>query len=62
MLDRYLSPAQVAEALSVSKRKAYDIIYQMPHIESPLRVSERIIKAWIEQRTVYPVQERRRTA
>lgn len=62
MLDRYLSPAQVAEALSVSKRKAYDIIYQMPHLESPLRVSERIIKAWIEQRTVYPVQERRRTA
>ena len=62
MIDRYLSPAQVAEALSVSKRKAYDIIYQMPHLESPLRVSERIIKAWIEQRTVYPVQERRRTA
>lgn len=62
MLDRYLSPAQVAEALSVSKRKAYDIIYQMPHLEWPLRVSERIIKAWIEQRTVYPVQERRRTA
>ena len=62
MLDRYLSPAQVAEALSVSKRKAYDIIYQMPHLDRPLRVSERIIKAWIEQRTVYPVQERRRTA
>lgn len=62
MIDRYLSPAQVAEALSVSKRKAYDIIYQMPHLEGPLRVSERIIKAWIEQRTVYPVQERRRTA
>jgi len=60
-MDRYLSPAQVAEALSVSKRKAYDIMYQMPYIPSPLRVSERALKDWIERHTVYPVQ-RRKTA
>ena len=54
MLDRHYSPAQVAELLSVSRRHAYDIIYQMPHLESTLRVSEKVLRAWIDSNTVYP--------
>lgn len=55
MLDRHYSPAQVAELLSVSRRHAYDIIYQMPHLESPIRVSEKVLRDWIEKHTVYPM-------
>ena len=63
MLDRHYSPAQVAELLSVSRRHAYDIIYQMPHLESPIRVSEKVLRAWIDQNTVYPAGKTgRRTA
>lgn len=60
MLDKYLSPAQVAEIISCSKRKAYDIIYQLPHLPSPIRVSERLLKQWIEDNTVYPATRGRR--
>ena len=60
MMERYFSPAQVAEQLSVSKRTAYNIIYSVPHIASPIRVAERDLKLWIEKNTVYPVKERRR--
>ena len=57
-MERYLSPAQVAEQLAISKRKAYDIIYSVPHIASPVRISERALKDWIEQNTVYPMPTR----
>ena len=57
-MERYLSPAQVAEQLAISKRKAYDIIYSVPHISSPVRVSERMLKEWIERNTVYPMSKR----
>ena len=60
-MERYLSPAQVAEQLAISKRKAYDIIYSVPHIASPVRISERALKDWIEQNTVYPMPKRART-
>lgn len=59
MIDKYLSPAQVAEIISCSKRKAYDIIYQLPHLPSPIRVSERILKQWIDDSMVYPERRRR---
>jgi len=58
-MERYYSPAQVAEIMSISKRQAYNIMYQMPYIPSPLRVSERALKNWIEKHTVYPVQSRK---
>ncbi len=61
-MERYLSPAQIAEIMSISKRQAYNIMYQMPYIPSPLRVSERVLKDWLERHTVYPVQQRRKTA
>lgn len=62
-MDKYLSPAQVAETLAISKRKAYEIMYQMPYIPGPLRVSERALRDWIERHTVYPMgKSGRRTA
>ena len=59
-MARYLSPAQVADQLSISKRAAYNIIYSVPHIASPVRVSERALKEWIEANTIYPMQKRTR--
>ena len=61
-MEKYLSPAQVAETLSISKRKAYEIMYQMPYIPGPLRVSERALRGWIEQNTIYPPMKGRRSA
>lgn len=57
MMDRYLSPVQVADVLSISRRKAYDIMYQMPHLPSPVRVSEKVLKQWIEDHMMYPVRK-----
>lgn len=60
MVDRLLSPEQVAEIMSVSKRSAYDHMHRMPYMDSPLRVRERDLKEYIESRMVYPMPERRR--
>jgi hypothetical protein len=54
MIERYYSPKQVMELLNVSKSRAYEIFYQMPCLKSPLRVSEKALRNWIEQNTVYP--------
>lgn len=54
-MERFYSPAQVAEIMSISKRRAYEIMHEMPYIPRPLRVSERALKDWIEKRTIYPV-------
>lgn len=61
-MDKYLSPAAVAEILDISRRKAYDIMYQMPYLPGPLRVSERDLRHWIETHTVYPAVKRRRAS
>ena len=57
-MERFYSPAQVAEQLNISRRRAYDIINALPHIQHPLRVSERALKDWIERNTVYPMSKR----
>lgn len=59
-MERMLSPEQVAEILSVKKSTAYTMIHQMPHMERPLRVSERALREYIESRTVYPIQMAKR--
>lgn len=59
-MERMLSPEQVAEILSVKKSTAYTVIHRMPHMESPLRVSERALREYIESRMVYPIQPKRR--
>ena len=60
MVDRLLSPEQVAEIMSVSKRSAYDHMHRMPYMDSPLRVRERDLREYLESRMVYPMPERRR--
>ena len=61
-MERYLSAKQVAEILNCSDKTAYNVIHEMPFLERPLRVSERILKQYIEDHTVYPVISKRRTA
>jgi len=55
-MERMLSPDQVAEILSISKSSAYTVIHRMPHMESPIRVTERALRDYIESKMVYPIQ------
>lgn len=59
-MEKMLSPEQVAEIMSVSKRSAYDHMHRMPYMDSPLRVRERDLREYIESRMVYPVPAKRR--
>ena len=59
-MEKLLSPEQVAEIMSVSKRSAYDHMHRMPYMDGPLRVRERDLKEYIESRMVYPMPEKRR--
>ena len=64
-MERLLSPEQVAEIMSISKRSAYTVMNRLPHMQQPLRVTERALREYIEQRTVYPMEymkQRRRRA
>ena len=57
MMDKLLTPDEVAEVLRVSRRTAYRIMHQMPHIENPFRVAETELRVWIAGRTVAPATE-----
>ena len=56
-MDKLLTPDEVAEVLRVSRRTAYRIMHQMPHLETPFRVAETGLRAWIAGRTVAPAME-----
>ena len=56
-MDKLLTPDEVAEILRVSRRTAYRIMHQMPHIQTPFRVAETGLRAWIAGRTVSPATE-----
>lgn len=56
-MDKLLTPDDVAAILRVSRRTAYRIMHQMPHIETPFRVAETGLRAWIAGRTVDPAME-----
>ena len=56
-MEKLLTPDEVAEVLRVSRRTAYRIMHQMPHIETPFRVAETGLRAWIAGRTVSPAME-----
>ena len=56
-MDKLLTPDEVAEVLRVSRRTAYRIMHQMPHMETPFRVAETGLRAWIAGRTVSPATE-----
>lgn len=57
MMDKLLTPDEVAAILRVSRRTAYRIMHQMPHIETPFRVAESGLRAWLAGRTVAPAME-----
>lgn len=59
-MERLLSPDQVAEIMSISKRSAYDHMNRMPHMSSPLRVTERALREYIESKMVYPMPIKRK--
>lgn len=48
--------------MSISKRSAYTVMNQIPHMAQPLRVTERALKDYIEGKMIYPmpVKKRRR--
>ena len=56
-MDKLLTPDEVANILRVSRRTAYRIMHQMPHIETPFRVAETGLRAWIAGSTVAPAME-----
>ena len=56
-MDKLLTPDDVAAILRVSRRTAYRIMHQMPHMETPFRVAETGLRAWIAGRTVSPEAE-----
>jgi len=56
-MDKLLTPDDVAQVLQVSRRTAYRIMHQMPHIETPFRVAEAGLRAWIAGCTVAPAME-----
>lgn len=59
-MERLLAPDQVAEIMSISKRSAYTVMNRMPHMEQPLRVTERALREYIDSKMVYPIQTKRR--
>lgn len=56
-MDKLLTPDEVAIILRVSRRTAYRIMHQIPHIETPFRVAETGLRAWIAGRTVAPAMK-----
>lgn len=53
-MEKLLNVDDVAEALQVSRRTAYAIMHQMPHLQRPFRVAEGALRAWMAQRTAGP--------
>lgn len=53
-MDKLLTPDDVAQVLQISRRTAYRIMHQMPHIETPFRVTESGLRAWLYERTRQP--------
>lgn len=56
-MDKLLTPDEVAGILSVSRRTAYRIMHQMPHIETPFRVAETELRVWLGRKTVSSAME-----
>jgi predicted DNA-binding transcriptional regulator AlpA len=54
MMDKLLTPDDVAQVLQVSRRTAYRIMHQMPHIDTPFRVAETELRVWLGRKTVDP--------
>lgn len=55
-----MSPEMVAEIMSISKRKAYDVMHELPYLPRPLRVSERDLREYIRDQMIYPIEPKRK--
>ena len=53
-MEKLLTVNDVADILQVSRRSAYLYIREMPHMQSPLRVTETALRGWIWERTRVP--------
>lgn len=58
MGERWLTVGDIAERMQLSKSSAYTYMGRMEHITEPLRVSEKVLEAWIAEHTVYPVEKK----
>lgn len=56
-IDKLLTPDEVAAILQVSRRTAYRIMHQMPHIATPFRVAEIGLREWLAGKTIDPAME-----
>ena len=55
-----LSCRDVMAILSVSKSLAYKIMDSIPHMDRPLRVRERDLRVYVEDRMIYPMPKQKR--
>lgn len=55
-MERLLTSADIADRLQVKPRTAVKYMRQMEHLETPLRVTEAALAAWIASNTVHPGQ------
>ena len=60
-MDRLYSVTDICELFRVKdKRTARKIMREMEHTESPLLVTERAVKAYLERKTLPPESETRK--
>lgn len=60
MTEHYLSPKQIAERLSVSRSRAYEIAAECRHVKAGrnVRVEASSFGQWLERHTVAPAPQR----
>lgn len=58
-MERLLTADDVAQVLKTSRRSAYRHMHDMVHLETPFRVSETALRAWIAQKTTIPYTDRK---
>lgn len=58
-MDRLLTADDVAMVLKTSRRSAYRHMHDMVHLETPFRVTETALRAWIAQKTTIPYTDRK---
>ena len=58
-MERLLTADDVAQVLKTSRRSAYRHMHDMVHLETPFRVTETALRAWIAQKTTIPYTDRK---
>lgn len=59
-MERLLNVEDMMVRYQCSRRTAIRYMRMMEHMEKPLMVSEKVLRAWERSRTVRPVAENRR--